>query len=67
MVGPRYTGKHLHTKVRELLGETRLHETVTEVVIPAFDITLLQPTIFSRSEVYITTISLKIIVIVFVV
>ncbi|KAJ3704981.1 hypothetical protein LUZ61_008686 [Rhynchospora tenuis] len=50
MGGPRYTGTYLHSKVRELLGETRLHDTVTEVVIPTFDINLLQPTIFSTNE-----------------
>ncbi|XP_078156600.1 patatin-like protein 2 [Carex rostrata] len=48
--GPRYTGKYLQSKIRELLGETRLHETVTEVVVPTFDINFLQPTIFSTNE-----------------
>ncbi|XP_078156826.1 patatin-like protein 2 [Carex rostrata] len=48
--GPRYTGQYLHSKVQELLGQTRLHDTVTEVVIPTFDINYLQPTIFSTNE-----------------
>ncbi|XP_078156824.1 patatin-like protein 2 [Carex rostrata] len=50
MMGPRYTGEYLHSKIRELLGETRLHDTVTEVVVPTFDINFLQPTIFSTNE-----------------
>ncbi|XP_078157116.1 patatin-like protein 2 [Carex rostrata] len=47
---PRYTGQYLHSKIQELLGETRLQDTVTEVVIPTFDINYLQPTIFSTNE-----------------
>ncbi|XP_030499933.2 patatin-like protein 3 [Cannabis sativa] len=45
--GPKYDGKYLHSLVQKLLGTTRLHETLTNVVIPAFDIKKLQPTIFS--------------------
>ncbi|KAJ1375751.1 Patatin-like phospholipase domain [Sesbania bispinosa] len=45
--GPKYDGKYLHKVVREKLGEIRLHETLTNVVIPTFDIKTLQPTIFS--------------------
>ncbi|XP_078156831.1 patatin-like protein 2 [Carex rostrata] len=52
IIGPRYTGEYLHSKLRELLGETRLHDTVTEVVVPTFDITFLQPTIFSTNEAF---------------
>jgi hypothetical protein len=49
--GPKYDGKYLHRILREKLGETRLGKTLTNVVIPTFDIKLLQPTIFSSSEV----------------
>ncbi|XP_057468893.1 patatin-like protein 2 [Actinidia eriantha] len=51
LVGPKYDGKYLHKIVREKLGETRLHQTLTHVVIPTFDIKHLQPTIFSTYEV----------------
>ncbi|GFS33194.1 phospholipase A 2A [Actinidia rufa] len=51
LVGPKYDGKYLHKIVREKLGETRLHQTLTHVVIPTFDIKHLQPTIFSTFEV----------------
>jgi patatin-like phospholipase/acyl hydrolase len=51
MSGPSYDGKHLHEVVREKLGSTRLHQTLTNVVIPTFDIKWLQPTIFSSYEV----------------
>ncbi|KAL3505176.1 hypothetical protein ACH5RR_035017 [Cinchona calisaya] len=47
VTGPKYDGKYLHDLLREKLGETKLHETLTNVVIPTFDIKLLQPTIFS--------------------
>ncbi|RWR74968.1 patatin-like protein 2 [Cinnamomum micranthum f. kanehirae] len=48
--GPKYDGKYLHSILRGYLGETRLHQTLTNVVIPAFDIRILQPIIFSTFE-----------------
>uniref|UniRef100_A0A2N9HMU8 Patatin n=1 Tax=Fagus sylvatica TaxID=28930 RepID=A0A2N9HMU8_FAGSY len=48
--GPKYDGKYLHWIVNEKLGETRLGSTLTNVVIPTFDIKNLQPTIFSSYE-----------------
>ncbi|XVF64007.1 hypothetical protein PTKIN_Ptkin09bG0132600 [Pterospermum kingtungense] len=51
LMGPKYDGKYLHDIVREKLGETRLHQTLTNVVIPTFDIKHLQPKIFSSYEV----------------
>ncbi|KAB5521307.1 hypothetical protein DKX38_025626 [Salix brachista] len=45
--GPKYDGKFLHSIVKEKLGDTRLHHTLTNIVIPTFDIKHLQPTIFS--------------------
>ncbi|KAE8126197.1 hypothetical protein FH972_020938 [Carpinus fangiana] len=49
--GPKYDGKYLHRLVKEKLGSTRLHQTLTNVVIPTFDIKRLQPTVFSSFEV----------------
>ncbi|XP_077213526.1 patatin-like protein 2 [Tasmannia lanceolata] len=49
--GPKYNGKYLHGLVEEKLGKTCLHQTLTNVVIPTFDIKRLQPTIFSSYEV----------------
>ncbi|XP_077213501.1 patatin-like protein 2 [Tasmannia lanceolata] len=51
IVRPKYNGKYLHDLVKEKLGKTRLHQTLTNVVIPTFDIKQLQPTIFSTYEV----------------
>lgn len=48
--GPKYDGKYLHTLIKGLLGGTRLHETLTAVVIPTFDIKRLQPVVFSSYE-----------------
>ncbi|KAL9241557.1 hypothetical protein vseg_015659 [Gypsophila vaccaria] len=45
--GPKYDGKYLHKALKEQLGETKLHDALTNVVIPAFDIKNLQPVIFS--------------------
>ncbi|XP_038975350.1 patatin-like protein 2 [Phoenix dactylifera] len=50
VTGPKYDGKYLRSIIRELLGETRIHQALTDIVIPTFDIKLLQPTIFSTFE-----------------
>ncbi|XP_077209773.1 patatin-like protein 2 [Tasmannia lanceolata] len=49
--GPKYDGKYLHGLIKEILGNTRLHQVLTNVVIPTFDIKLLHPTIFSSYEI----------------
>ncbi|KAL6207820.1 hypothetical protein ACLB2K_018773 [Fragaria x ananassa] len=51
LAGPKYDGKYLHGLVRETLGDKKLNQTLTNVVIPAFDIKSLQPAIFSSFEV----------------
>ena len=51
MAGPKYDGEYLHQVVREKLGETRLHETLTNIVIPTFDIKAMQPIIFSSYQI----------------
>ncbi|CAH8374725.1 unnamed protein product [Eruca vesicaria subsp. sativa] len=50
---PKYDGKYLRTRLaeEELLGDKRLDETLTNIVIPAFDIKKLEPVIFSSYEV----------------
>ncbi|XP_038974248.1 patatin-like protein 1 isoform X3 [Phoenix dactylifera] len=50
-LGPKYDGKYLHRIIKEKLGTLKLHQTLTNVVIPTFDIKKLQPTIFSSYEV----------------
>ncbi|BAF23592.1 Os08g0376500 [Oryza sativa Japonica Group] len=50
MMGPKYDGRYLRSIVQELLGDTRISQAITNVVIPTFDIKLLQPTIFSRFD-----------------
>ncbi|CAH1439188.1 unnamed protein product [Lactuca virosa] len=49
--GPKYDGEHLHKVIRETLKEKQLHETLTNVVIPTFDIKYLQPMIFSSYQI----------------
>ncbi|QCD98940.1 Acyl transferase/acyl hydrolase/lysophospholipase [Vigna unguiculata] len=53
--GPKYDGKYLHQVVREKLGEIRLHQTLTNVVIPTFDIKSMQPIIFSSYQMKMST------------
>nr|CAB3481231.1 unnamed protein product [Digitaria exilis] len=48
--GPKYDGKYLHALLRQYLGNIMLDNTLTNVVIPTFDIAFLQPTIFSSFE-----------------
>ncbi|XP_012079211.1 patatin-like protein 5 [Jatropha curcas] len=50
LVGPKYDGKYLQKIIHKTLGTRKLHETLTRVVIPAFDIQLLQPVVFSTFE-----------------
>ncbi|KAF2309872.1 hypothetical protein GH714_005433 [Hevea brasiliensis] len=49
--GPKYDGKYLRALVKGKLGNTKLNQTLTNVVIPTFDIKRLQPTIFSSFQV----------------
>ncbi|GJN03792.1 hypothetical protein PR202_ga21271 [Eleusine coracana subsp. coracana] len=48
--GPKYNGKYLHSLLRQHLGDLKLDKTLTNVIIPTFDIANLQPTIFSSFE-----------------
>ena len=55
LMRPKYSGKYLRKIIRKTLGNRRLRETLTRVVIPTFDIKLLQPAVFSTFEVDILT------------
>lgn len=48
---PKYDGDYLHHKIKEMLGDKFLHQTLTNVIILSFDIRLLQPIIFSTLKV----------------
>ncbi|KVI01469.1 Acyl transferase/acyl hydrolase/lysophospholipase [Cynara cardunculus var. scolymus] len=50
LTGPLYDGNYLRTAIRKKLQNTKLADTLTNVAIPTFDITTLQPTIFSTYE-----------------
>ncbi|KAI8552341.1 hypothetical protein RHMOL_Rhmol06G0259000 [Rhododendron molle] len=51
LFGPKYNGNYLHSLINDRLGETRLDQALTNIVIPTFDIKNLQPTIFSSYHV----------------
>ncbi|OMO56727.1 Patatin/Phospholipase A2-related protein [Corchorus capsularis] len=48
--GPKYDGKYLRTLLNELLEDITVNQTLTNVVLPTFDIKLLQPVIFSTND-----------------
>ncbi|KAI6700087.1 hypothetical protein NL676_014411 [Syzygium grande] len=50
ITGPKYDGEKLRSIVNGLLGDTTLSQTLTNVVVPAFDIKRLQPVIFSTND-----------------
>lgn len=50
-MGPRYDGKYLRSMLNEKLGDLTLKQTLAYAVIPAFDIKLLQPVIFTTNDV----------------
>lgn len=50
LLGPKYDGKYLRSMTNGFLGNITLKETLTNVVIPAYDISFLQPVIFSTTD-----------------
>ncbi|XP_034569635.1 patatin-like protein 1 isoform X3 [Setaria viridis] len=50
MRGPKYDGVFLHDKIKNLTHDVRIADTVTNVIVPAFDVKYLQPVIFSTYE-----------------
>ncbi len=51
VMGPKYDGKYLRSLIDGLLDKLTLKQTLADVIIPAFDIKLLQPVIFATSDV----------------
>ncbi|XP_062102056.1 patatin-like protein 3 [Humulus lupulus] len=51
LAGPKYDGKYLHNLISKNLGGVKLHQALTNVVIPTFDINKLQPVIFSSYQI----------------
>lgn len=51
VTGPKYDGKYLSSLVKGLLNDLTLKQTLTDVLIPTFDIKYLQPVIFSTNDV----------------
>ncbi|XP_056169574.1 uncharacterized protein LOC115685894 [Syzygium oleosum] len=50
ITGPKYDGEKLRSIVNGLLGDNTLSQTLTNVIVPAFDIKRLQPVIFSTND-----------------
>ncbi|KAB2629902.1 patatin-like protein 2 [Pyrus ussuriensis x Pyrus communis] len=52
---PKYEGSVLRDRIRKIVGKTRLHETITNVIIPSYDIKFLQPVDVLLADVCIGT------------
>lgn len=50
VVGPKYDGKYLRSITREILQNITLNQTLTDIIIPTFDIKRLQPMIFTTDD-----------------
>ncbi|PON61765.1 Patatin-related protein [Parasponia andersonii] len=50
LLTPKYDGYHLHQKIKEIAGDTLLANTLTNVVIPAYDMQNLCPHVFSTQQ-----------------
>ena len=48
--GPKYDGVFLHDKIKSLTHDVKVADTVTNIIVPAFDVKYLQPMIFSTYE-----------------
>ncbi|KAE8770461.1 Patatin group A-3 [Hordeum vulgare] len=48
--GPKYDGKFLHDKIKSLTNDVTVADTVTNIIVPTFDIKYLQPVIFNTYE-----------------
>ncbi|XVF57448.1 hypothetical protein PTKIN_Ptkin06aG0206300 [Pterospermum kingtungense] len=44
---PKYNAENLKKAIEDKVGERKLSDTLTNVIIPSYDIKLLQPTVFS--------------------
>ncbi|KAF5766265.1 putative patatin-like phospholipase domain, Acyl transferase/acyl hydrolase/lysophospholipase [Helianthus annuus] len=50
VMGPKYDGEYLRAIAREVSQNTTLKQTLTDVIIPTFDIKHLQPMIFTTDD-----------------
>ncbi|KAF5176290.1 Patatin [Thalictrum thalictroides] len=46
--GPKYDGAYLRLLLEQMLGDLSIKQYLTNVIIPAFDVKLIQPTIFTN-------------------
>ncbi|KAH9747301.1 Patatin [Citrus sinensis] len=49
-VRPMYDGKYMRTLTNRILGEITIKDTLTNLIIPTFDVKRLQPVIFSTND-----------------
>ncbi|KAK1604096.1 hypothetical protein QYE76_027769 [Lolium multiflorum] len=50
VMGPKYDGKFLQDKIKNLTNNVNIADTVTNIIVPTFDIKALQPVLFNTYE-----------------
>eukprot|EP00250_Pteridium_aquilinum_P010983 c19764_g1_i3 orf=207-1295(-) len=50
LLGPKYSPNFLEKALKENLKDLKMKDTLTELLVPTFDIKIMQPTIFSTAE-----------------
>jgi len=48
--GPQYDCKFLHDKINSLIQDTKLADTLSNIIMPAFDVSRMQPVVFNTLE-----------------
>nr|CAB3490029.1 unnamed protein product [Digitaria exilis] len=48
--GPKYDGKFLHETINNLLKDTKVADTLSNVILPMFDVKRMQPILFNSLE-----------------
>nr|CAB3491767.1 unnamed protein product [Digitaria exilis] len=48
--GPKYDGKFLHETINNLLKDTKVADTLSNVILPTFDVKRMQPILFNSFE-----------------
>ncbi|XP_068338664.1 patatin-like protein 2 [Pyrus communis] len=50
LMGPKFDGDNLHNTIKRTIGETKIRDTITNIIIPSCDMKYLHPVVFSTME-----------------
>ena len=51
LMAPKFDGDNLHNTIKRTIGETKIRDTITNIIIPSCDMKYLHPVVFSTMEV----------------